>query len=87
MDTLVHQLQGEDKHRKLISQDQKKRGVARQPSRDEIQLKKEIEAKLASKTTTIKSELRKLEEKIKEKTLKMRQQEKVVKLTAKERRA
>jgi hypothetical protein len=71
----------------LISQDQKRKGHGRQPSIDEVQLKKEIEAKLAMKTTTIKSELRKLEEKIKEKTLKMRHQEKEVKLTAKERRA
>lgn len=85
MDTRVHQLQGEDKHRKLIANDQKLK--PRHPSRDEIQLKKEIETKLASRTTTINSELRKLEEKIKEKTLKMRHKEKEVKLTAKERRA
>jgi hypothetical protein len=35
-------------------------------------LKKEIEAKLASKETSMKGELRKLEEKIKEKTKQLR---------------
>ncbi len=58
MDTRVHQYMGEDLHRKTIAKDQKLN--PRQPSRDEIQLKKEIEAKLSHKETTIKSELRKL---------------------------
>jgi hypothetical protein len=66
MDTRVHQCIGEDMHRKIISKDQ--RHNPRQPSRDEIQLKKEIDAKLALKETTIKSELKKLEDKIKEKS-------------------
>lgn len=70
MDTRVHQCIGEDMHRKIISKDQ--RLNPRQPSRDEILLKKEIEAKLALKETTIKSELKKLEDKIKEKSKQLR---------------
>ena len=88
----MNQLQGEDLHRKLLSRDEQKRRAQRQPSRDEIQLRKEIEAKLASKETNMKSELRKLEEKIKEKTKQLRQSvngganAKPKQLTAKERR-